>query len=348
MTTLQKILEQGPVEASAPCRIDMGGTLDLSSFFLPLRHFQPCTFNAALAMRTRVRLSSFDTGKLKVVSRGFEDVVMDSQTASYDNPVGLMLAVAAFFNADGVLIEIDSASPPRSALGGSSVAAVALIWAFAKALARTGRPMPERKHAAILAHAIEQGAAGINCGMQDQLAAAFGGINCWNWIAEPGAIPFERRIMKPSGGTDCFSKQLLVAYCGQPHESRNINSIWVKEFVGGGTRSIWHEIIACSRRFVEALDAGDHDSARAAMNREVDLRCQLTPDVLDEVGRLLVIAARSHDCAARFTGAGGGVCVWAMGSAERISQLKPIWQEVLAAHEQACLLDGTIDEEGVL
>ena len=42
------ILESRPIEASAPCRIDMGGTLDISTFYLPLRHLYPCTLNIAI------------------------------------------------------------------------------------------------------------------------------------------------------------------------------------------------------------------------------------------------------------------------------------------------------------
>ena len=33
---LKRYLESKPVETSAPCRIDMGGTLDISTFYYPL------------------------------------------------------------------------------------------------------------------------------------------------------------------------------------------------------------------------------------------------------------------------------------------------------------------------
>ena len=119
MSSFRGYLENETVVASAPCRLDMGGTLDLSTFYLPLRHLNPCTFNVAIDMRTRVRLLPHKDGRIKISSRGFDPVDVESQTAPFSSSVGLMLAVAAFFNADGVHIEIDSASPPRSALGGS-------------------------------------------------------------------------------------------------------------------------------------------------------------------------------------------------------------------------------------
>ena len=51
----------------------------------------------------------------------------------FEHPMGLMFAIAAYFRAGGIHIQIESASPPRSALGGSSAAAVALVAALAEA-----------------------------------------------------------------------------------------------------------------------------------------------------------------------------------------------------------------------
>lgn len=348
MDDLKTCLEKGAVEASAPCRIDMGGTLDLSTFHLPLRHLGPCTFNAALNLRTRVRLSPFSQGKLKISSRGFESLEVKSAEAPFSHPLGLIMAVAAYFQADGVHIEIDSASPPRSALGGSSVAAVALAWAFAKALTRAGQPLPEPRAVGLLAHAIEQSVAGVPCGLQDQLAAVFGGVSGWYWLAEPGGRLFERREVVSSEGCADFSKHLLVAYCGVPHVSKDINGTWVREFLSGRHRTEWHHITALSRQFIDALSGGQYDQAVSLMNRETDLRLAMTPEVLDEVGRLLVTAARDQGCGARFTGAGGGGCIWALGRPSQLEMLRPAWVRILSQRGEGKILDTAVDPTGVL
>ncbi|KJS32611.1 MAG: galactokinase [Desulfatitalea sp. BRH_c12] len=348
MSDLRSLLEQNPVEASAPCRIDMGGTLDLSTFYLPLRHLRPCTFNVALNLRTRVRLSAHTRGKIKIGSRGFEDLEVDSARAPFDHPMGLMMAVAAYFQADGVHIEIDSASPPRSALGGSSVAAVALIWAFSKIMARAGHPLPELQRVALLAHAIEQSVAGVPCGIQDQLAAVYGGVNSWYWLGEPGLDLFERRQVVPHQACDAFGQHLLVAYCGVPHVSKDINGTWVRDFLAGRHREQWHRICHLSRQFTEAVAGGRYDQAQACMNQETDLRLDMTPDVLDDLGHPLVAAARREQCGARFTGAGGGGCVWALGAPNRIGALRSVWRQILAQRRHATLLDASVDASGVL
>ena len=345
---IRRLIADETVEASAPCRIDMGGTLDLSTFYLPLRHLNPCTFNVALDMRTTVRLSAFEPGKIKVSSRGFDTLEVDVEKAPFDHPLGLMLAVVRYYCADGVHIDIHSASPPRSALGGSSVAAAALIWAFSKALNKAGKTMPKRSDAALTAHAIEQSVAGVPCGLQDMLAAVYGGVNVWYWNTEPGERPFTRQPVLSNGADIALGRNLLVAYCGVPHVSKDINGTWVRQFLSGNTRRHWNEIVECSRGFASAMLSGNLRKAMAMMNRETEIRCELTPEVLDEMGKVLVSAARDNGCGARFTGAGGGGCVWALGEPEDLVVLRPIWQGLLDRHEDAKLLDTGIDAVGLL
>jgi D-glycero-alpha-D-manno-heptose-7-phosphate kinase len=69
MHSIRGILEAGWIEASAPCRIDMGGTLDISTFYYPLRHLLPCTFNIAVNLRTRVRLFPYKEGNVIISSK---------------------------------------------------------------------------------------------------------------------------------------------------------------------------------------------------------------------------------------------------------------------------------------
>lgn len=348
MEALRDILKRQEFEASAPCRIDMGGTFDLSTFFLPLRHLKPSTFNAAINLRTSVKLTEFEKRKVRIRSRGFDDLVVDLADAPFDHPLGLMLAVATYYNADGVAIDIHSASPPRSALGGSSAAAVALIWAFSKALASNGQPLPKKSSVARLAHAIEQSVAGVPCGQQDQLAAVYGGVNAWDWLAEPDRMEFRRREIVPSEGTADFSECIRVAYCGHPHASKDINGMWVRQFVKGEHRRHWHHMLCYCQQFVAAVSVGDYLTAKEAMNEETRLRRLLTPDVLDEVGKKLVAAAIDHGCGARFTGAGGGGCVWAFGTADLMAGLSVEWQRITDGHEGAHLLETAIDTDGVL
>lgn len=344
----QKVLEEKAIAVSAPCRVDMGGTLDIRTFSYPLQYLRPCTVNIALDLRTTVRLAPHSRGRVKVSSRGFKSADFPADRAPFSHPLGLMFATAAFFKAQGVHIQVESDSPPRSALGGSSVAAVALVRAFMEVRHRGRVATPiDGRSVALLAHAVEEGVAGVPCGYQDQLAAAFGGVNAWHWLALPRVQVFRREPLIPRSCLRGLEPHLLAAYAGVPHASSDINSRWVRQFVGGRFRSEWVDILACTRQFADALRRRDFDGAAAFMNRETDVRRRMTPDVLDSLGRKLTAAARRCGCGARFTGAGGGGCLWAIGAADAVARLRLVWRDILAERRQAHVLEVKVAGQGL-
>ena len=333
------------VRASVPCRVDFGGTLDISTFFLALAAHSPSTFNIALDLRTCVTLTPYRPGQVKISSRGFETAEFERGNAPFNHPMGLMFSVVNYFDGHGVHVHIESSSPPKSALGGSSSAAVAMISAFLHALDQPKDPAA----IAWLAHYLEASVAGVPCGMQDQLAAAFGGVNQWVWTMGEVAPVFEQRtIFKGPGQTAAFNEHLLVAYCGVPHVSRDVNGQWVRSFIKGESRHQFQTIARLTREFVRALEAQDFERAGDLMNQETQTRLEMTPDVLDNTGKLCFDAARSCGCGARFTGAGGGGCLWAIGPKTGVEQLRPVWQKILSRIETAQILQTQIEDKGII
>ena len=159
---LRKLLETEPIEASAPCRIDMGGTLDIPTFYYPLRHLSPARLISLWGFEHGFVCCLIPESVIKISSRGFKDAQFPADAAPFDHPLGLMFATAAYFNAEGVHIDIESQSPPRSALGGSSAAAVALIAAFLKLEEQTGSDSGlNRRRIALLAYQLEQSTSGV-------------------------------------------------------------------------------------------------------------------------------------------------------------------------------------------
>jgi D-glycero-alpha-D-manno-heptose-7-phosphate kinase len=259
--------------------------------------------------------------------------------------MGLMFACAQYFNAHGVHIHIDSASPPRSALGGSSSAAVAILAAFHTALGNLVDPA----RIAWLAHYIESSVAGVPCGVQDQAAAAFGGAHLWAWKMGDTSPEFDRfPVFKTDADRDGFMSHMRVAYCGIPHVSKDINSRWVKGFVKGANRAVFAGIIDLTRSFYTAVQNRFYDTAADLMVRETRLRLEMTPDVLDDTGKKLFDEACAHRCGARFNGAGGGGCLWAVGGQKEIASLSESWQDMLDPVPDAKLLDTRIDPDGIL
>jgi len=133
-----------------------------------------------------------------------------------------------------------------------------------------------------------------------------------------------------------------------PHESKDVNKKWVQQFLSGKYHGLWAEIIACTQKFADALMARDINDACEQMNRETSIRMKMTPEVLDETGEALVKSAKRKDCGARFTGAGGGGCIWALGRIEDIEKLKSTWEDILSIRKDALLLNVKIDSKGLL
>ncbi len=338
-----------PIRSSAPCRIDMGGTLDIATLYYPLARFGPATFNIALNLRTQVQVSDYTPGVVRISSKGFSPAEFAAGRAPFNHPLGLIFAVAEHFRVDGVHIDIDSSSPPKSALGGSSAAAVAVIAALCRLLEVSGTALPDGARHKIpeLAHAVEEGVALLPCGCQDQMAAAFGGVNAWYWYGRGHDPWYERKSLIGTWDASWINDRMLVAYCGAQHESKEINGLWIRGFLDGTHRGLWEEIAGCTTDFIHAFSEKNMPGAIAAMNRDTAIRRHMTPGVLDKTGAELVEAAVDAGLGARFTGAGGGGCIWAFGEPDRISHLEPIWDGVLAGRKGGMLLDASVDMTGV-
>ena len=347
LPTLKIILEKQTIEASAPCRIDSGGTWDIKALALPMEGVGPGTINVALNLRTRVVLSPFKEGWVRVSSQGFSSGQQyEKAHLRFDPPLGLFFAAIAHFGFDGLHAHIASEVPPKSALGGSSTALVALIKALSKLRERLeGRKFPPREILHLGFH-LEDGVSGGGCGIQDQGAAVYGGVNQWVWHFSNRRRPFQRIPLMDAKGQRALSERILVAFSGKDHASAQINRGWIKDFLEARTRAGW---IAANER-VKGLGAAlaSRDWARAVhlLREEMAIRREITPDCLIPITAKLIDQAEDAGCGARFAGAGSGGSVWALGDIDRIQALRSVWEQTLAPIRGGKLLDCAVDPKG--
>ena len=155
-------------------------------------------------------------------------------------------------------------------------------------------------------------------------------------------------MFKTKEETDQFNDHILVAYCGIPHVSKDINGQWVKSFVRGDSRCSFEKVAELTRKFYGAVKESNFSLAAELMNQETRIRSEITPQVLDKTGKKLFERAMACQCGARFTGAGGGGCLWAVGEKEPIQRLFAEWKTVLDRVDGAQLLNTRIDPQGIL
>ena len=345
--SLHSFLADNKVEASAPCRIDSGGTWDIKAMALPLQRIGPVTINIALNLRTFVTLTPFKKGWVKVSSEGFpRSESFPVETLPFNSSFGIFFGAVSYFGFHGLEINIRSQSPVRSALGGSSAALIATIKALARVHSSFDGKNLSAEEILHLAYHLEDGINGGRCGLQDHAAAVYGGVNIWKWHYGYLAAPFSRKPLLDGKEQKKLSEHLLVAYSGKTHISSKTNRKWIDDFFSGQTRMEWINVNEIVKNLASAIMAQQWENAAAFLREEMVLRKKITPEALIPVTSKLIEQAELAECGARFTGAGAGGSLWAIGGKKNIQQLKKYWKSALASVKNGKILDCEVDPKG--
>lgn len=198
-------------------------------------------------------------------------------------------------------INIFSYAPPGASMGTSAAVSVALIGALALLARRRMAP----KAAAAMAHAIETRELKLECGVQDQLASAFGGINLIDIPAFPKSIVRPMCVPDPIWWE--LEQRLVLAYIGKPHNSSAIHKMVIK---GLGKAPHKDERLAglrgLARQARGALARGDFNGLGNVFNQNTDLQRALHPKlVCEKFEEIIEIANDFKALGCKVNGAGG-------------------------------------------
>lgn len=333
-----------PAQASAPLRIDMGATVDIAPLALYYRHRDPATVNLCLDLRTTVSIEPIKAGIVQVQSGGFVIEQGDPDTSNFSGPLGLYFYLCGLFRVSGVRVKISSAAPPRCGLGGSGAALVALIAALDSVQPLSSSPLT-RAEIALLAYRIE--ASFYTCGMQDHLAAAFGGVNLWHWGGPSTGDFFRREALLSSEQLPQLSAAIQVLHTGTARDSMAMNDDCLSHFVSGSDRHVWVQLINLSHEFARAIRDSRFDHAAEVLKEEMSIRRASWPESTTEQIDAFVREAESAGCGAKFAGGGRGGCVWAIGTPACIQRLRARWGELSREIPGANLLTCSLTGDGV-
>lgn len=205
--------------------------------------------------------------------------------------------------------------PAGSGLGASSALTVALIGAFAHAM-----QLPLGSYEiARLAFDIERRQLGMAGGMQDQYAAAFGGFNFMEFLAQGAGVIVNPLRLRRSVLNE-FESALVICFSGQSRQSAKI----IEQQVGGISRTDEVTMQAMHRIKHHALEmkariiAGDIRGL-AAILRESWLAKKQTASAISTsaVDGLLDVALDAGAWAGKVSGAGGGGFIMLLTDPER-------------------------------
>ena len=158
------------VYSRAPVRIcDIGGWTD--TWFYP----RGAVFNIAVDLFNYIRVCENNRNSIRITSENLEiNTEFDVKNIVYDGKLDLLKAVINRMDINkGIDVLVRSDMPPGCGTGTSASVAVALISALSKFQGEEKDP----SEIANLAHQIETSELKLESGVQDQYAAAHGGIN---------------------------------------------------------------------------------------------------------------------------------------------------------------------------
>lgn len=346
-TDLSARLQTVEILSSAPCRLDVGGTWDLKCFALPYARLNPATTNIAISARTRIRLKAYRPGYVRIVDE-FHHETFPADAPDMTGHFGLLFAIAAHFALGGVEIELTYGCPPRSGVGGSGTLSVALAGALSRARMLDGAPGLSPDEIIEIVYNIEDGLRFSYTGLQDQCAAAYGGVNTWRWTYGDTAGKFRREAVLARDRYSALGDRLLVAYIGKPHDSNDVNSRQVDDFLAGRHRNRWFRINEISTEFAVALKRADWETAGRLLDEETGIRCAIVPARMTVLGEKLQAACAGVGAGFATAGSGNGGCVWALAPhPEAVSELAVAWREILAPVPTARLLSASVEPTGL-
>jgi D-glycero-alpha-D-manno-heptose-7-phosphate kinase len=198
-------------------------------------------------------------------------------------------------------IRLHSVVPAGISTGTSAAVCVALLGAL-NAL-RT-RPL-DWDDLARLAHRVETEKLGQQSGIQDQIAAAYGGLSFIEMNRYPDA-----RVTPVRLGPDLWAeldRRLCLVYLGAPHRSTDMHEKVIAELEAGGPqREVLKRLAAAAGEARAALKAGDLEAYGAAMVRNNESQRALYSGLVSpQADAAAAVARRSGAPGWKVNGAGG-------------------------------------------
>jgi D-glycero-alpha-D-manno-heptose-7-phosphate kinase len=200
-----------------------------------------------------------------------------------------------------ITASIFSEAPAGASTGTSASVTVALVAAL-------DRLTPGRLTAheiAYLAQSIETEMLHQQCGIQDQLCAAYGGINYIEMFDYPHASVSPIRV--PDATWWELERRLALVHLGKSHHSSQVHEAVIRglEEAGPAARQLeaLRSTAAPSR---DAVYAGDFAALGAAMVRNTEAQRDLHPDLVSPAAQRVIEIARAHGALGwKVNGAGG-------------------------------------------
>ncbi len=291
------------VNTVAPIRIcDLGGWTDTwfavhgTVLNLAVYPYVQCqmTVRAAGNRRKRVTIHAENYG---------DRYTIDPSAGVYDKHPLLEAAVDAMAIPPELEIEVSlhSDAPGGCSTGTSAAVSVALIGALDQLT--PGRMTPGE--IAAKAHEVETRYLGLQCGIQDQLASAYGGICYIEMTRYPDARVSP--VVLPTSVWWELEARLALVYLGKTHTSSDVHRRVIADLEDAGPEDPRIEALRQPPRTgKDALFDGDLAAFGQAMIANTEAQAALHPSLISETAAAIIATAREFGALGwKVNGAGG-------------------------------------------
>ncbi len=292
------------VNAVAPIRIcDLGGWTD--TWFAE----QGTVLNIAVYPYAEVEISVFEADEyyepeiiLNVENFG-DRYTLHTPIFEYDKHPLLEACVDIMNLPPNLSLEVNLYSdvPPGCSTGTSAAVSVALLSGLD--MLTSGKLTPYE--VAMLAHRVETEKLGLQCGIQDQLCSAYGGICYIDMFAYPHASVSQ--IMLPNNVWWELERRLMLVYLGKTHSSSEVHKQVIKRLEQkDADKSILRILQKCAQKGKNALYDANFTEFGKAMIENTEAQMALHPALVSETARNIIELAKKHSAIGwKVNGAGG-------------------------------------------
>jgi D-glycero-alpha-D-manno-heptose-7-phosphate kinase len=198
-------------------------------------------------------------------------------------------------------VAIYSEAPAGASTGTSAAVTVALIGSLD--MLTPGRMTPYE--VAQTAQKIETEMLAQQCGIQDQLCSAFGGINYIEMYQYPQASVSQLHV--PDATWWELEKRLVLVFLGKAHSSSDVHETVIADLEGAPPDSPkLEDLRQTAAKSRDAVYAGDFASLGRAMIENTEAQTRLHPALVGAEAQQLIELAQAHAALGwKVNGAGG-------------------------------------------
>lgn len=228
---------------------------------------------------------------------------INPQDIVYDRHPLLEAAVSAMELPEGMSFEVSifSEAPAGASTGTSAAVTVATLGALD--VLTPGRRTPHE--IAALAHHVETKLLGLQCGIQDQLCSAYGGVCFIEMHSYPRASVSQ--VYVPNSVWWELERRLVLIYLGNAHASSQVHGQVIGRLESReADLSVLEPLREAAFRGKDALFAGDFEGLGRAMDLNTEAQAALHPALISEPARRIMELGRSFGAlGGKVNGAGG-------------------------------------------